>query len=118
MPPKTTSISDARKNIFMIADEVQNPDTHYILTENGKAKAVIMSAEEFESWQETIEVLHDFPDLKNDIAQAEKEFASGEYVTLDDLLAQEGYVLSEKSSAYGVSHRNSKKIKKRTRKNR
>lgn len=82
---RTLSISEARKNIFKITDEIQKPDVCYMLTENGKAKAVIMSADEYESWMETMEVMLDFPNLLNEIKEAEEEFKRGEYVTLDEL---------------------------------
>lgn len=82
---RTLSISEARKNIFKIANEIQKPDVCYMLTENGKAKAVIMSADEYESWMETMEVMLDFPNLLNEIKEAEEEFKRGEYVTLDEL---------------------------------
>lgn len=83
------SISEARKKIFMIADEVQKQDNHYTLTENGKPKVVVMSVENFESLKETIEVMWDFPNLRKDIEQAERDFKSGKYkkyTTLDELL--------------------------------
>lgn len=119
MSPKSTSISDARKNIFTIADEVQKPDNHYILTENGKAKAVIMSVDEYESILETIEVLQDFPDLQKDIDELNRDIASGEwknYTTLDKILAEEGYVLADKNkSTYGVRNSNKAKRGKRAR---
>ena len=104
----TLSISEARKKIFDIADEVQQPNTYFTLTEKGRPKIVIMSAEEFESWMETFEVMRDFPDLKKDIRQAEEEYRKGETTTLEDYLAQEGY---------DVSNRTLKKSKKRSRKN-
>ena len=89
MRPKTTlSISEARKNIFKLAEEVQKPDTFYTLTENGQPKVVMMSAEEFESWMETMEVMWEFPDLKKDIEEAEIDFKNGNYknyITLDEL---------------------------------
>lgn len=44
----TIPISEARKNIFSIAEEVQNPNVHYTLTERGRPKIVILSAEKFE----------------------------------------------------------------------
>jgi len=120
MNTKTTiSISEARKRIFDIAEEVQRPNTHYTLTENGRPKAVVMSAEEFESWQETIEVMRDFPDLNKDIKQAEKEYERGDYITLEELLAKEGFVLADKSKKkYGVSNNPAKAGAKRPRKNR
>ena len=119
MDAKTTlSISEARKRIFEIAEKVQKPDVYFTLTENGRPKAVIMSVEEFESWKETIEVMHDIPDLKKDIEEAERDYARGDYITLEEVLAQEGYVLADKSKKkYGVSHSNPKKSQKRSRKN-
>ncbi|OHA04036.1 MAG: hypothetical protein A3J58_03390 [Candidatus Sungbacteria bacterium RIFCSPHIGHO2_02_FULL_52_23] len=118
MDAKTTlSISEARRRIFEIAEDVQKPNTHFTLTENGRPKVVIMSAEEFESWQETVKVLSDFPDLKKDIAEAERQFAQGEYSTLEELLAREGFVVADKSNKrYAVSRRHTKKGKARARK--
>lgn len=90
------SITQARKDIFKIADKVQKENTYYTLTEHGKAKAVIMSAEEFDSWMETMEVMKIFPDLEKDIEKAEQDYKKGNYVTLEEVLKKEGYVLSSK----------------------
>lgn len=110
MNTKTTmSISEARKKIFQIADDVQKSNSYYTLTEKGRPKVVLMSAEEFESWQETLDVMKDFPDLAADIKEAEEEYKRGEYVTFDEILAQEGYALQNTGSEKG---------KKRTGKNR
>ncbi|OGZ24055.1 MAG: hypothetical protein A3A08_01440 [Candidatus Nealsonbacteria bacterium RIFCSPLOWO2_01_FULL_41_9] len=114
MNTKTTlPISEARKIIFKISDEVQKPGNYYTFTEKGRPKAVIMSAEEFDSWQETLEVVKEFPDLKKDIKEAEKAFKSGEYkswITLEELLRKEGFQVADKSSKkYGVSTQNKAK---------
>lgn len=115
MDVKTTlPISQARKRIFDIAKDVQRPGVFYTLTESGKAKAVIMSAEEFESWQETLEVMEEFPDLKKDADDAERDYKEGNYVTLEQILGREGFVLADKSKReYGISTRRSKKSSKR-----
>src|SRR3989344_4040100 len=101
MSTKTTlPISEARRKIFAIAEEVQKPDTYYVLTEKGRPKAVMLSAEEYESLMETLEVMRIFPDLDKDIEEAEKAYKSGAYkswTSLDQLLAKEGYVLKDKS---------------------
>ncbi len=93
----TLSISEARKKIFEIAKKVQKPSTHYILTERGKPKVAFISAEEFESWQETLEIMNDFPDLEKDIKKAEKEYKEGHCSTLKEVLFKEGFVLANKS---------------------
>lgn len=104
----TISISEARKRIFDIADEVQIPNKVYTLTADGKPKAVIMSAEEYESWMETMEVLYDFPDIKQDIAETDEAVRTGEYknwTTLDDLKREwgVGVVVAEKAKKkYGI----------------
>ena len=98
MDAKTTlPISEARKNIFKIAEEVQKPAVYYTLTEKGRPKAVVVSADEFESWQETLEVMHIFPKLEKDIEKAEREYKRGKSLTLEDVLSKEGFILSRKS---------------------
>ncbi len=98
MNTKTTlPISEARKKLFEIAEKVQKPSTYYILTEKGRPKVAFMSAEEFESWQETLESIRDFPDLEKDIKKAEMEYKRGIYSTLEDVLSKEGFVLADKS---------------------
>lgn len=83
----TISISEARKNIFSIAQRVQRPNVYYTLTENGRPKAVVMSAEEFESWAETLEVIKDFPHLATDAKRALHEYKAGKYVLLEDVVS-------------------------------
>jgi antitoxin YefM len=104
MNSKTTiSISEARRRIFDIAEEVQKPNTHYTFTENGKPKAVLMSAGEFDSLMEDFEILND-PGLFARIQEAEKEIARGDYVTLDELkknlnyVSGDGLVVADKNS--------------------
>ncbi|PJA83895.1 MAG: hypothetical protein CO146_00300, partial [Candidatus Nealsonbacteria bacterium CG_4_9_14_3_um_filter_37_29] len=92
----TLPISEARKKIFKIAEKVQKPATYYTLTEKGRPKVVVLSADEFESWQETLEVMRIFPKLGKDIERAEKEYKKGDYLTLEKVLSKEGFVLSKK----------------------
>jgi len=92
----TLPISEARKNIFKIAKKVQKPAVYYTLTEKGRPKVVVLSAEEFESWQETLEVMRIFPKLEKDIEKAEKEYKKGHYLSLEDVLSKEGFVLSKR----------------------
>ncbi|MEA2097957.1 MAG: type II toxin-antitoxin system Phd/YefM family antitoxin [Patescibacteria group bacterium] len=111
------SITKARNNLFKITDQIQKSGSYFTLTEHGSPKVVIMSAEEFDSWQETLEVMHDFPDLDKDIKEAEKAVKSGEYkkwTTLENLLAREGFLIADKSGKkYGVSNKNKTKRRKR-----
>lgn len=82
----TISITEARKNIFRIADDIDKGSSYYTLTEHGKPRLVLMSADEFDSWQETLEVNREIPDLGKQIKQARKEYERGEFITLDKFL--------------------------------
>lgn len=101
----TISITEARKRIFDISDEVQRPGVHYILTDKGRPKSIIMSAEEFESWMETMEVLSD-PKAMARIRQAEEEYERGDYMSWDDF--KKGW-LSEPKSALVLADKSRKK---------
>ena len=95
---RTLSITEARKKIFEIAKEVQKPDVHYVLTENGKPKAVVMSAEEFESWRETLEVMAEMPELADEIKEFEEDLKTGkvkDYTTFEELLAEDGLTIED-----------------------
>lgn len=109
MDSKTTiSISEGRKRIFEIAKEVQKPGKKYTLTENGKPKMVVMSAEEYESFIETIEVMRIFPDLDKTIAQVEKDIKNGDfsrYTKLEDLEKELAVVADKPKKKYEVQRR-------------
>ncbi|MCC6323507.1 type II toxin-antitoxin system Phd/YefM family antitoxin [Candidatus Nomurabacteria bacterium] len=114
----TISISEARKHIFEIAEEVQVPHKVYTLTADGVPKAVIISAEEYESWTETMEVLRDCPDIFDRIAESVRAVKTGDwsnFVTLEELRKDLGIVdmVAEKpNKKYGIQNKNRKKSKK------
>ena len=120
MNSKTTiPISEARKKIFLIAEEVQKPDTHYTLTQRGRPKAVIMSADDFDAWQETMEIMSD-PELMEEIRQTKEDFEKGrmdKFITLEELTDSLGYKIADKTSKKYVSGKIKKKGKKTIRKN-
>jgi len=120
MNTKTTlSLSDARKKIFDIAKDVQKPDRHYTLTDKGRPRVVIMSAEQYESWAETLEVVNDFPDLEKDIKETRRAIESGEYkrwTTFEELLNREGFApVSGSLKKNALSHKDKTARRKRAR---
>ena len=106
MNKNTISISEARSRLFNIAEKVQTPGVYFTFTDKGRPKTVIMSADEYESIIETLEVVRDFPDLDKTITKVDKDIKSGAYLNypiLDDILAEEGYVLNNKANKHGIS---------------
>jgi prevent-host-death family protein len=106
-PKNTLPISEARKRIFEIAEEVQKPGVYYVLTEKGRPKAVMLSYEEYDSLIETLEVMEEVPELDKLIKEVDEDVKSGRYksyTSLEEILAKEGFVLAEKSNyKYNVS---------------
>jgi len=111
------SITEARKNIFKLSDAVQKSGVYYTFVQHGRPKVVLMSADEFDSWQETMDVLREMPDLPREIKKAREEFKRVEYVILEKVLAKQGYVLADKAKKSYVPFGDKPKSRQRTRKN-
>lgn len=56
---KTVPFSEARASLSELLDYVGATQDHVVITRNGKPVAVLMSMDEFESWEETVEILSD-----------------------------------------------------------
>ena len=76
----TLPASQARTNFYKILDEVNDKFCQVSITLRGRAKAVIMSAEEFASWQETLEIMSD-KKLREDIKKGLKEIKAGKGIS-------------------------------------
>src|SRR5438105_2112594 len=98
---KIIPATQARQKFFELIDDTDHPGKSVVITIDGHPKVVMMSFEEFESWQETLEVMKDFPDLPKDIRELKKDFQKGtskNYTSLESLLAKEGYVLRDQAA--------------------
>ncbi len=73
---KTLPLTEARKDLSKIVDEVSTVQEYVTITRQGKPAAVVMSADEFESWQETIEILSD-PEARAGIERGRRDVKAG-----------------------------------------
>lgn len=88
MDVKTTiSATEARKNFFKIIEKIDRTGVSYTLTVNGVPKAVIQSADEFDGWQETVEIMSD-PELMESIREGEKEANEGKTVPFEEVFGK------------------------------
>ncbi|MEK7167528.1 MAG: type II toxin-antitoxin system Phd/YefM family antitoxin [Patescibacteria group bacterium] len=112
----TFSITEARKNFFDLVEKASRAGGRFWLTDRGKPKAVLMSADEFDSWQETMAVKAEFPNILKDIKQAQEDYKKGNYITLEQLMEEQGFVVAEKSkNKYEASSHNHRKSAKKSR---
>lgn len=59
MKSRILSIKEFRQNIFKALDDVDENLTQYVLTKNGKPKAIVMNLDEMEALMETYDILAD-----------------------------------------------------------
>lgn len=81
---KTLPVTKAREELTSLVENAAKRLDEYVITVNGVPKAVLMSSDEFDSWQETMDILSD-PKALREIKESEKQIARGEYVTLEQL---------------------------------
>lgn len=81
---RTLPITKAREDLATLVNNAHKKLDEYIITVNGSPAAVLMSAEEFDSWKETNEILAD-KELMKAIKQGEKEIAEGKVYDWEDV---------------------------------
>ena len=77
-------LADAKARLSELADEVYRTHERIRVTRNGREFVVIMSTEDLESLEATIELLAD-RDAQESIAQSERDIAAGEGTPLAEM---------------------------------
>lgn len=83
----TLPLAEIKKRLSEIVDGVEKRHDRVLLTRNGRAAAVIISPDDLEALEDSLELLSD-PAAMREIAEAEKELAAGEVVGADALRAK------------------------------
>ncbi len=86
---KTLPITEARNKLPTLVNDANKKLDEYVITVNGKRAAVLMSAEEFESWKETLEIMSD-PKLMKDLKEAEEDVKAGRVYDFEDVKKELG----------------------------
>jgi prevent-host-death family protein len=68
--------TEARKNLLEMVDKAGRAYKRYLLTKKGKPVAVLMSAEEYEGWVETLELASD-PEFIKALKEAQSDVRAG-----------------------------------------
>jgi prevent-host-death family protein len=84
---KTLPLSDAKNRLSRIVDDVTERDEQVMITRNGHPAAVMISPEEFESWQATIDILSD-PDLMAQFQRSKKAMRRARTYTIAELFGK------------------------------
>jgi antitoxin YefM len=86
---RTVPFTEARARLSELLDVVEREQEHVVITRKGKPVALLMSVDEWESWEETIEVLSD-DELMESLRRADEDVKAGRLYTLDEVLKRLG----------------------------
>jgi antitoxin YefM len=75
--------TEAKAHLSDLVDRTIREHERFILTRNGRPAAVLLSPEDLESLEETVEILQDRP-LLNSIRKSRREAEEGERLRLKD----------------------------------
>ena len=84
---KTLSLSEAKMKLSELIQTVSATDDEIIITKNGRAAAVLVSADEYESWKETMAVRSDLAlmdEIKKGVRGLKRK--KSKLYTLDELV--------------------------------
>ena len=94
---KTLSLKEARNQFSDIVDRAGRLSERVVVTKNGRPEAVVMGADEFESWVETLELLSK-PKAVKSLKRGLKEAKAGKFRSFKAAFGEE-------QGGKSVSHR-------------
>lgn len=86
---RSVPLGEAKDKLSALVDDAESTHDIITITKHGRPAAVLMSADDLESLQETVYWLSQ-PGILADVAQAEREYAQGSTASGDDLRGQFG----------------------------
>ena len=87
---RTVPLSEAKDKLSALVEEADSTHEIIQITRHGHPSAVLMSADDLESLQETIHWLSQ-PGIHEDLDQAKRDIASGNTTSGDDLRREFGF---------------------------
>lgn len=85
--PTIIPASQARSNFYDLIDEVATTSKKFIITRRGRAQAVVLSPEEVESWEETLEIMSN-KKLMRDIEKGLEDIKKGRVIPWEAVKAK------------------------------
>jgi antitoxin YefM len=86
---KTVPFTEARARLSELLDELEARHEHVVITRNGRPAAVLVSADEQEVLEETLEILQD-EDLLQALRESEDDVRAGRLTTLREVRRELG----------------------------
>jgi prevent-host-death family protein len=84
---KTLPLAEIKANLSKIVDRIEASHERIVLTRNGRPAAVLLSPDDLEALEDTVELLTD-PAARKQIERARREIDAGKGVDADELRAR------------------------------
>jgi antitoxin YefM len=84
---KFMSLAEVKAKLSEVLDDIESTQEHVVVTRRGKPVALIMSADEYEGLEDTLDILST-PGALDEIREARAEIDRGEYYTADQIREQ------------------------------
>lgn len=81
---RTLPLTEARRDLPNIVDVVSTSQEHFVITKHGRPAAIVMSPDEFESWQETLDILSD-PNAMRALRESARDIKAGRVHRWEDV---------------------------------
>jgi antitoxin YefM len=86
---KIVPFTEARARLTELLDDVEERHEHVVITRNGRPAAIVVSPEEWEALEETIEILQD-EELLVALRESEEDVQAGRLFSLDEVRRELG----------------------------
>lgn len=83
----TLTATEAKTHFLELIRDSNKRLERFLITKNGKPAVVLMNADEFEGWLETLEIMSDKKGLK-ELRQAKKELEGGRCKTFEQVFGR------------------------------
>jgi antitoxin YefM len=80
----TLPLAEVRANLSKLVEEAERTHERVEVTKNGRRAAVILSADDYDSLMETLDILSDRETMEA-IREADQELARGEFFTAEEV---------------------------------
>ncbi|MCH8039957.1 MAG: type II toxin-antitoxin system Phd/YefM family antitoxin [Nitrospinae bacterium] len=84
---KILTLSEAKARLSELVATVEQTEEELVITRNGRPAAVLISAEEFESWKETREIQRN-PALMQEIKQGLAQLGKGHRFSFEEVFGE------------------------------
>jgi antitoxin YefM len=84
---RVLSLSEAKAHLSQLVADCESDEEELVITRNGRPAAVLMSAEEYEGWRESREIMRN-RSLMKEIRQGLRQLEKGRRFTFEEVFGE------------------------------